>query len=290
MPPRLPPRNPPALAGSHQPLIYQDDTECRIRLGILHRLHKKYGGGLRNLQLDLLRKSCSASHRRVSGSPTRHAVPYVTGRECPSSPPPPPRRPARPAPACRRPVERPWRQSGPEHHPDRGRVAEATPRVKGSSVAARGTAQAPGIRSVTSRAAVAPAAVARNRRRPTAGEEVGVGVSAMTRHLGVTGTGLSPTRIRARWHDRVTEAARRRTLDGRTGPKRLAHHRDVRPDRLQGSSGLGDARASLNDRSGSGGERAGERRGAGGYARERVLRARAISRSASRLATVWRLS
>jgi hypothetical protein len=232
MPPRLPPRNPPALAGSHQPLIYQDDTECRIRLGILHRLHKKYGGGLRNLQLDLLRKSCSASHRRVSGSPTRHAVPYVTGRECPSSPPPPPRRPARPAPACRRPVERPWRQSGPEHHPDRGRVAEATPRVKGSSVAARGTAQAPGIRSVTSRAAAA--AVARNRRRPTAGEEVEVDVSAMTRHLGVTGTGLSPTRIRARWHDRVTEAARRRTLDGRTGQDDRSGSGGERPGNVEG--------------------------------------------------------
>jgi len=30
-------------------------------------------------------------------------------------------------------------------------------------------------------------------------------------------------------------------------PTRLAHHRDVRPDRLQGSRGLGDARASLSD-------------------------------------------
>jgi hypothetical protein len=35
---------------------------------------------------------------------------------------------------------------------------------------------------------------------------------------------------------------------------------------------------------------AGEPRGTGGYARVRALRARAISRSASRLATVWRLS
>jgi hypothetical protein len=75
--------------------------------------------------------------------------------------------------------------------------------------------------------------------------------------------GLPTTRIRTRWHNREAEAAPRRTLGGRTG-------RDGRP--------------------GTGGQPSGELGGTGRYTRVRALRARAISRSASRLAIDWRLS
>jgi hypothetical protein len=62
-------------------------------------------------------------------------------------------------------------------------------------------------------------------------------LQALMERLGI---GKSPVKQAAGW---VFEKATRLRFNRQ--PKRLAHYRDVRPDRLQGSRGLGNAQASL---------------------------------------------
>jgi hypothetical protein len=59
---------------------------ARFCLAILQQLQKKYGGGVRKLRLDLIRKACFAISGQYPASPTWHAVRCVTSRQCPSSP------------------------------------------------------------------------------------------------------------------------------------------------------------------------------------------------------------
>jgi putative transposase len=214
--------------------------------------------------------SGTVSHERPRGIPPSRVRREVNGVPGGSDPRSAPERPS----STTNDARCGWRrQAGPQHHPGRGRVAEG--HAEGEGVVGGGPGRRPGAGDPVGdeqgggpgRGAEEPPA-ANAGRGGRGGGSVAPGVGQWRVRHGqapprVTATGLPPIGIQARWHDRVTEAARRRTHGGRT--------------RQDG-------------RAGGGRERPGERRGAGGYARVRALRARAISRSASRLATVWRLS